>query len=183
MTKEQSKVAFVFTVLCSAVGILYVAMRNIFPEIVIDKEAIYIIIIGSLPWLTFFFKEIRLPGGAGAVTHDRSQSVTEKPLPPQSNMTVQNTTGELSLYAKKIMATLWKYQKQHFKDDFSRRWTFTVHPQAQGFPNFLTGLAEMVQRGLVAVAPENQHCMLTNEGISYIQNNPELQSYSDLYTF
>jgi len=183
MSEFPYKQARIFTAICALIAFVFLALRHFCPNFIIDNTVTYILILAALPWLKFFFKEIRLPGGAGAVYQDRSQSVSQTPIPPQSEPSMQRETTDLSLAAKKIIATLWKYQKQYFKDDISKRWTFTVHPLAQGYPNYLTGLGELVQRGFVSVSPENQHCMLTNEGINFVNSNPELQSYADLYSF
>ena len=183
MNKFQVKVASIFTMICFLLGISLIIISNVCPGLIINEKIIYILILGSLPWLTLFFKEIKLPGGAGAVTHDRIQSSTKKPLPPISNIQSQDDVMELILPAKKVLATLGKYQKQHFGNNLEKRWTFAVFPQAQAYPNYLSGLSELVQRGFVTVSPENYQCMLTNEGIEFLKNNPDIQTYSDLYTF
>ena len=53
-----------------------------------------------------------------------------------------------------MLATLWQHQRFHFKDDYSKRWTFVVSPGSIEFPNYLRGLAELVGSGLASVVPE-----------------------------
>lgn len=84
----------------------------------------------------------------------------------------------------KILATLWRYQRQHFKEDTSKRWTFAVFPNATDYPSYLTGVAELLKSGLVAVVPGNYQVLLTNEGINYVQNHKnDVENYSTVYTF
>jgi len=83
----------------------------------------------------------------------------------------------------KVLATLWRYQRQAFASDTTKRWTFRIDPAARDYPRFLSGLAEATDRGWVAVSPENHQAMLTNEGLAYIESNPEIQNYPDVYRF
>ena len=143
MTGPQKAVAIINTLVC----FIFIIIRNIIPTFVFDELTLILLGLGALPWLTLFFKKLKLPG-IEAETHDVAQSTTSKPLPPPSKPQPTKPDEDLPPAAKKILATLWKYQKQHFRDDYSKRWTFTVQPNAQGYPYFLSGLAETVQRGL-----------------------------------
>jgi hypothetical protein len=83
----------------------------------------------------------------------------------------------------KVLATLWRYQRQSFPNDTTGRWAFRVDPSAQQYPRFLAGLSETVNRGWVAVSPENHQCMLTHEGLAYVESSQALQQYPDFYRF
>jgi hypothetical protein len=114
----------------------------------------------------------------------RTQATTAEPLPPQAPpQQPALQAAALSPAATKILRTLWRYQKQHFKDDHSKRWMFAVNPLAPDYAVFLSGLSELVQRSLVAVSPDNHLCMLTNEGIAYMEQHPDLQGGDDVYAF
>ena len=78
---------------------------------------------------------------------------------------------------------MWNYQKLHFKEDYSKRWTFTVYPSSPEYPNFLSGLSEVVNKGLVIVSPNNFQCMLTNDGLAYIKERNDIKDFEDLYRF
>ncbi|HSW54774.1 MAG TPA: hypothetical protein VLH59_06765 [Ignavibacteriaceae bacterium] len=179
MTKSQRAVAIILTSIC----LLAIVARHLWPCILIDERTIFLLALGSLPWLSLFFKKFKIPGLLEGETHDRTQSTTEKPIPPAVNVQISQQTHLFSAHAMKILATLWRYQRQHFKDDFSKRWTFAVFPNAVVYPSYLTGIAELLNAGLVAVLTDNYQVLLTNEGISYIQQHDEVQNYKEVYTF
>jgi hypothetical protein len=114
----------------------------------------------------------------------RSQATTTEPLPPQAP-SQQPALQAAALFptATKMLRTLWHYQKQHFQNAYSKRWMFAINPLAPEYATFLSGLSEVVQRSLVAVSPENHLCMLTNEGIAYMEQHPDLQGGDDVYAF
>ena len=114
----------------------------------------------------------------------QSQAITAQPLTPQAaprRLPLQ--AADLSPAAAKILRTLWKYQKQTFQDDYSKRWLFGINPLAPEYASFLSGVSELILLGLVAVSPENHLCMLTNEGIAYVEQKPELRAGDDFYHF
>jgi hypothetical protein len=89
----------------------------------------------------------------------------------------------LSPSAKKVLATLWRYQHQQFGNDNSKRWTFGVNPLFNGYPQYLAGVSEGVNRGWVAVSPEAYQCMLIHEGLAYLDDNDKLTNNKDFYVF
>jgi hypothetical protein len=114
----------------------------------------------------------------------QSQAITAQPLTPQAApQPLGLQPADLSPAAAKILRTLWKYQKQTFQDDYSKRWLFGINPLVLDYASFLSGVSELIPRGLVAVSPENHLCMLTNEGIAYVQQKPDLQAGDDFYHF
>lgn len=113
----------------------------------------------------------------------RAQDTTANPLPPQSSATAEPLEGAMSKEAKRILRTLWRYQKQVCGEGYNKRWTFGVHPLSPDYATYLRGLSEVVQHGFVAVSPENYQCMLTNEGIQHLRNTPELHEGDEVYSF
>jgi hypothetical protein len=99
---------------------------------------------------------------------------------------IQNRFGTVAIHfstdERKIVATLWKYQKLHFPSDKSRRWTFTVSQEAPDFPRFSRGLTELARKQLVAIAPNGQ-VMLTNGGLAFCErNNADISTnWTDTY--
>jgi len=170
-------------VIISVFFLAVIILRRLFPSLKIVDTDLVLMVLAVLPWLTLFFKKIRIPGVLEGETHDRSQGSTEKPPPPRQFERVPAVAEDVSSDARKILATLWRYQKQHFKEDYSKRWTFAVFPSAPAYSSYLSGLAELLKRGMVVVSPQNQQCMLTNEGIAFIQRHPEIQNDEDIYTF
>jgi hypothetical protein len=168
----------------SAIALLILIVRPIWPgKILLDQGTLVLLALAALPWLTLFFKTISIPGVVDAQTRERSQGATQKPLPPMVEPQPAAAVSALSPNVKKVLATLWRYQRQTFGNDIMKRWTFAVHPCSRDYPPFLSGLSEAVNRGWVAVSPETHQCMLTNEGLAYIEANKELQDYRELYRF
>jgi hypothetical protein len=183
MTVPQLVSAIAITTIC----ILGIIAQQIWTCVVIDEKTIFFIALGTLPWLTLFFKKFKLPGFEGE-SYDRTQSKIDNPPPPTTTTTTTTTTEpeeleELTDDGKKILATLWKYQKIYFKDDYSKRWTFSIFPNSSVYPNFVSGLAELLKLGLVSVSSDTNQVLLTNEGIGYIENNLEIGDIGDIYKF
>jgi hypothetical protein len=179
MDDAQIIVATTITVVCSA-GII---TQQLWKSIIIDEKTFFLLVLGMLPWLPVLFKKFKV-GGFEAVARDRSQSNTDTPIPSAlqpSGGPVQQV--EISADGKKILATLWRYQTMHFKDDYSKRWTFSIFPTSSEYIKYMTGLAELLGNGLVTVSSETNQAMLTNEGIVYLRGHTELQSFSDIYIF
>ena len=120
--------------------------------------------------------------GIEAKMWERRQGETE-PLPPTGSLPATLSPISLSPQAKKVLATLWRYQHQVFGDDNTKRWTFAVGPLAHDFPQYLAGLSEAVNQGWAVVSPENYQCMLTNEGLNYTNSSDEIRNFDDVYTF
>jgi hypothetical protein len=181
MTSIQIKAAFAI----SGISLAVVIARHLWPtKILLDQGTLGLLALAALPWLTLFFKKFKIPGVGEAETQERAQGATQKPLPPSPEVqTDAPAQAPISPDTTKVLATLWRYQRQTFGTDTTRRWTFTVHPFAKDYPRFLTGLAEAVIRGWVAVSPETHQCMLTNEGLAYVEGNNSVQQYGDVYTF
>lgn len=90
---------------------------------------------------------------------------------------------ELSKEAKKILATLWERQTYHFKDDSSRRWSFRILPHVDEYGIFMQGFAELLKLGLVDWTRKDGQALLTDKGIGYVKNYPEIQESDDIYRF
>src|SRR5579859_76619 len=179
MSGDQKTAAFTI----SGVSLLIVIARHIWPDkIILDQATMLLLALAALPWLTLFFKKFRIPGLGEAETQDRAQGATQNPLPP-ADVQPRVAAAAPSADALKVLATLWRYQRQAFGSDLTKRWTFTVHPSAREYPRFLAGLSETVNRGWVAVSPETRQCMLTNEGLAYVESNPSVREHADIYRF
>jgi hypothetical protein len=73
----------------------------------------------------------------------------------------------LSADSKKLLATLWKYQKIYFPDLHSGVWTFGIFGPPQGdVLVYQRGLAALASHGFVIVTLNGQ-VGLTHEGIEY----------------
>jgi hypothetical protein len=180
MNGTQLKAAFAI----SGISLAIFLVRQIWPKmILLDQATLGLLVLAALPWLTLFFKKFKIPGIGEAETQERVQGTTQKPLPPPPGAQVVTTTMVISPNTKKVLATLWRYQRQSFGNDNTKRWTFMIYPNASEFPRYLAGVSEAVNLGWVTVSPETHQCMLTNEGLAYIEKNQELQEYGDIYRF
>ena len=102
--------------------------------------------------------------------------ISEPAIEPQESV-------KLSTEAKKILATLWQRQKHHFKDDFTRRWSFRILPNAEGYGIFMLGFAELLKLGLVGWTRKNGQALLTENGINYLKKHSDIQQTVDVYKF
>lgn len=84
---------------------------------------------------------------------------------------------------KKIIRTLWRYQKLNFQDDYTRRWTFKVFANTPEYPTFLIAVSELLRKGIISVNSENDQCALTNEGIILMRSIGEKADIGDFYFF
>lgn len=179
--QNKEKFSYGTAIFISLACLIFIGIHAIKPEWV-DKITLILISIGMAPWLTRFFTMIKF-GDIEARSSGRSQSSTTRlPLPVESQP-IEASRSALSAESKKILATLWKYQKQTFKDDYTKRWMFRLFPNAVHYSTYLTAVAELLKTGLVSLDLEKDYLMLTNEGISFIDNNTELKNYSDIYKF
>lgn len=169
----------------SGVALVVLALHVIAPDrVTLDQGTLVVLAIAALPWLTLFFKRFTITGLVDAESQDRSQGSTSNPLPPAPQVATQAEFAPApSPAAKKVLATLGRYQHQIFPNDRIHRWTFGVHPSSPEYADFLTGVAETVRAGWVAVSPRTHHCMLTNEGLSYVENHGEIRESRDFYAF
>jgi hypothetical protein len=180
MNGIQLKAAFAI----SEISLVIFSLHQIWPtKILLNQATLVLLVIATLPWLTLFFKKFKIPGIGEAETRERIQGTTQKPIPPSPGAQVVTTTRKISPNTKKVLATLYRYQRQSFGNDNTKRWTFMIYPNASEFPRYLAGVSEAVNLGWVTVSPETHQYMLTNEGLAYIEKNQELQEYGDIYRF
>lgn len=106
----------------------------------------------------------------------------EEPAPPAPAAPPSAAEPTLTKPGKQVLTTLWRHHHKHLGDDFKDRWSFRIPPDDDRFIPYLTGLAETVRAGLVAVSPLNLQSFLTNAGIAYCRTHvEELSRDLDLY--
>ena len=149
----------------------------------VDAVTLGLVGLGVLPWLTLFFKKFKVHGLVEGEAHNRAQGSSKQPPAPEPNAQAQVPNfGELPPSAKKVLRTLWRYQKELFKD-FNRRWTFAIFPTAPDFPDYLEGVACLLKVNLVSMNPENHQVALTNEGIILMEPLVPQDIQGDFYVF
>jgi hypothetical protein len=89
----------------------------------------------------------------------------------------------LPIVEKKIMRTLWRYQRTNFPDNFSIRWTFKVFANTPDYPAYLIAVSGLLNKALISMNPENDQCALTNEGIILMSSIGGKADVGDFYIF
>ena len=187
MTRLQYFVAALVSL--GALGLI--ATRKLYPSFPVDTTTIGLFGLAVLPWLTLFFKKFKIPGIVEGESHDRIQG-TAKPKAP-TLVTATNEIAspsppnalfqELPPDSQKILRTLWRYQRQLFKGDYGKRWTFAVLPNSPSYSSYLMGLAPLINKGVVAVPPDLNQCALTNEGVIFMENLDDSDIKGDFYVY
>jgi hypothetical protein len=180
MSKQQLVVA----IIVSVVSLVFVVLHLSLPVVVaLDVSTMALLGLAALPWLPLFVKSAEVTGLGKVETRDNKEQGTSPPLTPAGNTIVLSATTPLPPEAKKVLATLRRYQRAHFGADQTKRWTFAVQPLAPEYAAYLLGVAEAIKRGLVVVAPDLHQCMLTNDGLTFVEHAPELGDQADHYHF
>ncbi len=179
---RRSGIATLISIIAAGVCVAHWKLPT---TVTLDAPTVGILFLAALPWLARFVKSLKVPGVGEAELQDRTQGETDKPVAP-ANLTgmagpVQQST--LPPETRKLLATLWRYQRQSFGDDISKRWTFLILPQSPQYLEFVLGLADAVQRGWVTIAPDTHQVMLTNEGLAFVEGHPEVQQHQPVYQF
>jgi len=116
------------------------------------------------------WKKFSAPGGIGFERIDQNITIAS----PQESPTkeVPDIREDLSPEARKVLSTLWKHQKEYFPDDTRKgRWSFVVPFGNPKLGDYLMGLGETLNKGLVTIDPKNGQCLLTDAGIYYCEHN------------
>jgi hypothetical protein len=87
--------------------------------------------------------------------------------------------------AKKLLATLWKYQLSHNGKDMNNRWLMGLPPTSSGsaYPAFYRGLAELLEVGLAEVARPQLMAMLSSDAFHYCARISNELTAGDSYHF
>ena len=99
----------------------------------------------------------------------------EGPPQKQGIRIVMEAVKPLSTDAKAVLSTLWKHQKDYYKDDHTKgRWSFGVIMGGSPlYIKYLRGVCELMGKGLVGISPQNGQSLLTDEGIEFCKANPD----------
>lgn len=115
-----------------------------------------------------------------AVLEPPAQFQPQNAIPPAPQP--GSAFDQLSSIEKKIMATLWKYQKMHFPGSRVRRWTFIVGPGLPDYMAFQIGFSELARKGFANLAPTNNQVVLTDLGIEFCQtHDAAISSWPNTY--
>lgn len=161
-----------------------------------DWILIVVLAVGAAPWLSKYIKSISHKGiefaEQGSVfLAPQPQAPPPGPPPPgQANAPQPQPAGGqppvltfnlLSYHEKKILATLWKYQRQLFGENREPRWTFIVLNESPSNMAFSLGCLGLFGKNLAGTAPNGQ-IMLSNAGFDFCGlNAAQIAGWSDTY--
>jgi len=156
---------------------LYVAYIAIWKSYEITWELIVVLALASMPFilvlLARYVKKIKIgnheyeaPEEEELSKEDVTRLAAESPKTEEKNLKY----GDLSRHAKKVIRTLWTFQRQHFGAQDARRWGFGIHPSAPDYPQFRIGATELLEVGLTV---ENGKGMvfLNDAGMEFCRTN------------
>jgi len=143
-----------------------------------DFVLLAFVALGAAPWMGDVFESISKDG-----IKYRQQGSTPAPAVAPAPDAGGHTTrfaavgrvtpsafAQLAPQAKKVLATLWKYQQKQFPNWRERRWTFTVRTGSPEYMEFSLGELLLSQKGYIAVAPSGQ-IMLSDEGCKFCEEH------------
>jgi hypothetical protein len=137
-----------------------------------DWVLIVILAVGAAPWLSKYIKSISQKG----IEFATQGSVPSAPQ-PQAPLDFNS----LSYHEKKILATLWKYQRQVFGDKREPRWTFIVLNESPSNMAFSLGCLGLFGKNLAGTAPSGQ-VLLSDHGFDFCAANAaQMANWNDTY--
>lgn len=155
-------------------------------------EGVVLLAIAALPFLlpllALYVKGVGKDGVIfnsvfeGKVTApEPSASIAAEKSSPKPAMPNHGTLAEYSKSARKVLRTLWKFQRDQFKDNFGQRWAFGVHPVSMDYPQFQMGSSELLWDHLVASDARGM-VFLTDLGVEFCRSNQaELANDGDIW--
>jgi hypothetical protein len=192
---EGALPCLMLTIVCSLVAIIHF----INSDMVADFPLVALIVIASAPWLGHIFRNL---GKDGVGYQDRDSGTNDNP-PPDSPpapsptqspnpaaipthpevppATPEPTPRQFRWEARKVLATLWKYQQIHFPNPQAGQWTFLIATGSPEYVVFARGLVALGKFDIAGVA-DNGQAVLTRNGIEYcLRHAPEVKEWPDTY--
>ena len=153
------------------------ALLHILKVIQVDGYGIGLILIAFLPILlpviSTYFKTFKIGKDgfeATTVADNEGRPVFDFEAREEVVNSITTAPGpfQYGINSRRVLATLWHYQKELFGEDSLRRWGFGVGLGAPGFTDFSSGVSPLVVAGLVHVDNRGL-CYLTNQGLTFCQ--------------
>jgi len=181
MEKFPLRAALIISGIC----LLTIIARIIWPSLAIDDKTLYFLALGIIPWLTLFFKKIKFGDVEVEGLGKQGTTKAKPPIDKHSNTEklTLNEKQDLSNDAKKVLATLWRYQKLYFSNEPEKRWTFLINPNSEAYTEYLYGMVELMKLGYITINKSNNQIKLTNEGLNYASTNQTIQNYPEYFHF
>ena len=170
------------SVLCVAIGAIHFGRSDWRADWVLFA----FVCLCFVPWLGHVFESV---GKDGAKYRNTKSGESHDELPANSATSpltaiiadISPSFDAMAYDEKRIIATLWKYQKRHFPNQPESRWTFTVQIGSPDYMGFSYGFLELVKKSFVTVAT-NGHVMLSERGYQFCEaNDTPLSRWTDTY--
>jgi len=113
---------------------------------------------------------------------DELEMKIETPAPAVIKPSTLNllSYNAVSKTGKKILRTLWHYQKQHFGADSDKRWGFTIRGEGPEAKDFDFGVFTLLQQNAI-IQDEQGMVFLTESGIEFCKQNPSFVEPGDIF--
>lgn len=120
------------------------------------------------------------PLGLPAEQIQKILDIQSEVIPQLDQQPAKRTYGDLSVHAKRVLKSLWHFQRQTFGEDDPRRWGFGVGRQAPDYATFSIGAKELEWEKYIFLDPRGM-AYLTNEGIKLCRENQSSLEAENLY--
>lgn len=173
----------------------YLAYLELFSVVTVRWKTIVIFCLLSSPFLLLlasrYIKKVKwgdkeLEIQSTSSTKHYVDELGMKINPPALAVTKPTTLNLLSYSAvsatgKKILRTLWHYQKQKFGADSDKRWGFTIRGQGPEAKDFEFGVFTLLQQNAI-IQDQQGMVFLTESGIEFCKQNPSFVESGDIFT-
>lgn len=172
----------------------YLAYLELCASVTVRWETITIFCLVASPFLMLlasrYVKKVKW-GDKELETHSTSstkeyvESLEKKTDPSQAPVTGPTTLNLMTYNAvsktgKKILRTLWHYQKQHFGADSDKRWGFTIQGQGVEAKDFEFGAFTLLQQNAI-IQDQQGMVFLTDSGIEFCKKQTSFVESGDIY--
>mgnify|MGYP006449647741 FL=1 len=172
----------------------YLAYLELFSVVTVRWETIVIFCLLSSPFLMLLAsryikkvkwgdKELEIQSTSSTKQYvDELEMEIETPAPAVTKPSTLNllSYNAVSKPGKKILRTLWHYQKQHFGADSDKRWGFTIRGEGPEAKDFDFGVFTLLQQDAI-IQDEQGMVFLTESGIEFCKNNPSFVESGDIF--
>lgn len=179
---ERDKAAHLMATVCGLVAVCHA-----FDWAKVDQWTIVLIAMAFLPWLGFFVSKVG-PDGVHPTNPPSGMAEREglrkaKSLSEDSTQQIVPLT-QVSPGSRKVFKTLVHYQIDQFGISANQRWVFTIPFGEPSYPQFMSGIVELVKLGLVSLDEASGMFGLTDEGVRfYEQNQQEIDKWVGRFSF
>jgi len=152
-----------------------IALLHIIKIIQVDGYGVGLLLLAFLPAIlpifTKYFKILKISTDgieATAVADNDGKIISQNDdlIVVENDSTDAKPLFPLTLEERRIMATLWHYQKELFGEGSDRRWGFGIGIGASDYNDFRIAVSKISDSKYVHI-DKNGICYLTNDGVNF----------------